>query len=173
MCFEMVCRDDLKLSAIAPGVNACTASSVRMALRVGSAMAWNTSRFMTVKALCNQTVADASAKICIGETDLCPRGPRGSRELVNLSKIRAPQVDRNRFFNFEAPLQKADLLIEGSGRPIFISIDAVMLQVHPRICFAGILTSVIYGGCALKCVCIGLPRLCKLALTRIREDRWH
>jgi hypothetical protein len=43
MCFEIVCRDDLKLSAMAPGVNACTASNVRIALLVGSAIAWNTS----------------------------------------------------------------------------------------------------------------------------------
>jgi hypothetical protein len=39
MCFEIVCRDDLKLSATAPGVNACKASNVRIALLVGSAIA--------------------------------------------------------------------------------------------------------------------------------------
>jgi hypothetical protein len=43
MCLEIVCRDESKLSAMAPGVKACSASSVRMARRVGSAMAWNTS----------------------------------------------------------------------------------------------------------------------------------
>ena len=36
---EMVWREDLKLSAMAPGVNACTASNARIALRVGSAIA--------------------------------------------------------------------------------------------------------------------------------------
>jgi hypothetical protein len=39
----MVCLDELKLSATAPGVSDWIASNVRMALLVGSAMAWNTS----------------------------------------------------------------------------------------------------------------------------------
>jgi len=29
--------------------------------------------------------------------------------------------------------------------------------------------SVVYGKCALNCVCISLPRLCKLALARIPQ----
>jgi hypothetical protein len=39
----MVCLDDLKLSAMAPGVRAFTATNRRIALLVGSAIAWNTS----------------------------------------------------------------------------------------------------------------------------------
>jgi hypothetical protein len=39
MCFEIVCLDESKFSAIAPGVMAWIATMVMMALRVGSAIA--------------------------------------------------------------------------------------------------------------------------------------
>src|ERR1700722_2269916 len=48
MCLDMAWRLLSKCSAMALGVSACSASKVRMALRVGSAMAWNTSRLMVL-----------------------------------------------------------------------------------------------------------------------------
>jgi hypothetical protein len=42
-------------------------------------------------------------------------------------------VDRNRFFNFEAPFQKADFQVQITGPPITSVMATVMPAVHPRI----------------------------------------
>jgi len=42
-------------------------------------------------------------------------------------------VDRNRFFNFEAPFPNADFQIQKTGPPFSLENDTVTPAVHPRI----------------------------------------